>query len=341
MTRSSTPRSSSSLFDPPSLDDLEYLPDPLGRLGFGSYEEKPDANDPQDWENARADWRNGASMAGLFGDRSFDLQANVGAGQPNRRADVFRLQSLLHREGYLDAAATDGPTGYWGGRDDAALRRFQMDNGLGVDGWAGPDGETIEALRGFYRPQRPAGRQYAQAASATDDPVPSAGLPIADAAPASQGWVLDAAGLEHLHAVAVGNEALKDAGKKGGKYIYPDSVKQAGQQECVVLVQKMLPGINQTKTWRPGASIRAAGDPPLQPGTAIATFRDGKYTNKSGYHAAIFLGYGKDKWGRDGIVVYDQWRGQPAQRRVIAFNPGAASASNNAGAFSVIQRPGR
>lgn len=83
--------------------------------------------------------------------RLFDLSDGVGIGCANRRADVFRLQSLLHREGYLDAA---GPAGGWGGdwsgRDDYALRRFQRDNGLVIDGQALPDGETIATFRGFY-----------------------------------------------------------------------------------------------------------------------------------------------------------------------------------------------
>ena len=100
--------------------------DPFGRLGAG---------DPA-WERARAYWLDGASLDDLFGGTQLDLTGNVGASQPNQRGDVFKLQSLLHREGHLDAAATGGPTGYWGGRDDAALRSFQKENGLAVDGWA-------------------------------------------------------------------------------------------------------------------------------------------------------------------------------------------------------------
>jgi hypothetical protein len=83
--------------------------------------------------------------------RLFDLSDGVGIGCANRRADVFRLQSLLHREGYLDAAGpADGWGGDWGNRDDYALRRFQRDNGLAIDGLALPDGETIATFRGFY-----------------------------------------------------------------------------------------------------------------------------------------------------------------------------------------------
>jgi hypothetical protein len=56
MTRPSAPRSNASrLFDPPSLDDLDCLPDPLGRFGPVDYPLRPDA-DPQGWEEMRAGW---------------------------------------------------------------------------------------------------------------------------------------------------------------------------------------------------------------------------------------------------------------------------------------------
>lgn len=88
--------------------------------------------------------------------RLFDLSGPVGLDQggieqANRRADVFKLQTLLYREGYLDAAGpADGWGGDWTNRDDYALRRFQRDNGLNIDGVAQPGGETISAFRDFY-----------------------------------------------------------------------------------------------------------------------------------------------------------------------------------------------
>ncbi len=109
-----------SLLDLPSRDDLDCLPDPAS--GFAE---------------------------AFAGDGLFDLEAGVGAGQGNGPADVRKLQALLHLEGYLDTAATDGPTGLWSSRDDYALRTFQKDNGLAIDGIALPGGETIEAIRGF------------------------------------------------------------------------------------------------------------------------------------------------------------------------------------------------
>jgi hypothetical protein len=379
------------LFDPPSQDDLEYLPDPLGRLEMGSYVEKPaDIPDPG-WEVARGDWMDGAPLGQIFGDGLFDLQSGVGAGQANRRGDVFKLQALLHREGVLDAAATEGPTGYWGGRDDYALRKFQKENGLAIDGYALPDGETISTIREFYRPPlgirttekrggypepelRPIGLgsdrpmsptllssdlprgAFADATGAGPAPTPAPeaapsppggmqyvqATPMASDAPQSpaavgatpQHWLVDEAGLNRLRDIAANNTSSREGG--AGTYLYPG---KTASQECVALVQAVLPDINVTKTWKPAAPIKAAGDPPLQPGTAIATFKDGIYENKSGYHAAIFLGYGQDAAGRDGIRVLDQWKGQPAHERFIRFNDKAPRMSNNAGAFSVIQSP--
>lgn len=130
----------STLFGPNPAPEPDS--DPLGRIGAG---------DPA-WEAARGAWMNGAPLNSLFGERLFDLNGTVGTGQTNQRGDVFKTQALLHREGALDAEATGGPTGYWGNRDDAALRRLQKENGLTVDGWAGPGGETIGWLRDIYRP---------------------------------------------------------------------------------------------------------------------------------------------------------------------------------------------
>ena len=109
--------------------------------------------------------------------------------------------------------------------------------------------------------------------------------------------------------------------------------------ECVGLVKEAIPGIGHTPTWREGDKIIGPGDPPLEPGTAIATFTDGKYTSKSGEsHAAIFLGYGT-KDGRDGIRVLDQFRGgQGAEERFIPFNRPDKTPVNRAESFSVIKK---
>lgn len=130
----------SHLFGPAPAPEPER--DPFGRIGEGN----------PDWEAARGAWMEGAPLGALFGNRVFDLNDTVGTGRTNQRGDVFRLQALMHREGALDATATGGPTGYWSSNNEAALRRFQKDNALAIDGWAGPGGETMSSFRDLYRP---------------------------------------------------------------------------------------------------------------------------------------------------------------------------------------------
>lgn len=148
-----------NLFGPTPPAEPDAGSDPFGRIGPGN----------PDWEAARGRWMEGASLRDLFGDSLFRLNGPVGTGRANQRGDVFKLQALLHREGMLDAAATGGPTGYWGNRDDVAMRDYQKDGGLKVDGWAAPGGPTLAALRRGYEPPV----QYAQVTPAT----------ISDAAP--------------------------------------------------------------------------------------------------------------------------------------------------------------
>lgn len=164
---------------------------PLDRGPFPPADPSFDADlrwpDPA-WQEARDAWMAGASLRDLFGTTTFDLQDSVGSGRRNQRGDVFRLQALLHREGDLDAAATGGPTGYWGGRDDAALRRFQKTNGLTTDGWAAPDGETLRALRGFYLPETAgSGLHLVQ----TDPPAPATRPPLLSSRAEREKSILD------------------------------------------------------------------------------------------------------------------------------------------------------
>jgi peptidoglycan hydrolase-like protein with peptidoglycan-binding domain len=351
------------LFAPPRAEDFDTEPDPMGRPGFETLVERRAPDDDPGWDAAREDWMNGTPLTGIVGDNPFALHGSVGRDKQNRRGDVFKLQALLHREGHLDSEATGGPTGYWGNRDDAALRAFQKENGLSVDGYADPSGETIGKLKGFYRPRpsitdrlaRPGDppsflqtrekkydphkdsrlillnrssdasppaeaspAQYAQAQQVVSDAATEQAPVSQQPKPSASGWRVDEAGLQKI----------RDAERTGG-YIGRD-------QERVALVQGVLPGIGQTKTWKQGEKINGMNDPPLEPGTAIATFKDGAYRNEKGYHAAIFLRYGVNEEGKEGVYVLDQWNGQPAHERHIRFDESAGSSSNNAGAFSAI-----
>jgi len=114
--------------------------------------------------------------------------------------------------------------------------------------------------------------------------------------------------------------------------------------ECVALVKDALPQLGATPNWRAGDQIKAPNDPPLQPGTAVATFapdagKNGelRYPNKpTGNHAGIFMGYG-EKNGRQGMWLLDQWNGRPPQQTFYPFERRPKELGNSAGQFSVIR----
>ncbi|HKI13678.1 MAG TPA: BPSL0067 family protein [Roseiarcus sp.] len=95
---------------------------------------------------------------------------------------------------------------------------------------------------------------------------------------------------------------------------YADLLGQSvGTGECVALAQATS-DVGYTSTWSPGAQVQ--GDTDIAVGTVIATFgSDGTYTNTYGQsHTAIYLGQDSN-----GIYVEDQWLGQAAQVRHIAW----------------------
>ncbi|MBI3507522.1 MAG: hypothetical protein HY059_22015, partial [Proteobacteria bacterium] len=77
----------------------------------------------------------------------FDLSADVGRNRPNRRDDLFKIESLLANDGDAELRAGDGPSGSWSSVLDGAIKRFQKRSGLKADGWLKPGGPTLEALR--------------------------------------------------------------------------------------------------------------------------------------------------------------------------------------------------
>jgi hypothetical protein len=113
---------------------------------------------------------------------------------------------------------------------------------------------------------------------------------------------------------------------------------QGESKECVALVKKAIPGIGATPTWQEGEKLKGPGDPPLEPGTPIATFEDGKYPNRStGNHAAIVIEPGV-KDGKEGYWVLDQSRENPANRRFIAFNSPSRLFTSQLENYSVIRK---
>jgi hypothetical protein len=108
---------------------------------------------------------------------------------------------------------------------------------------------------------------------------------------------------------------------------YEDQVVDDGQ--CVAFV-KEASGAPQTSLWKEGKKVR---DATIPTGTAIATFIDGVYPSHThGNHAAIYV-----EQNANGLVVWDQWTGQPVHQRTIHFRGGAVDPSNDGDAFSVIE----
>lgn len=125
---------------------------------------------------------------------------------------------------------------------------------------------------------------------------------------------------------------------------------KAGDGDCVDLIKKYfigLPTVSAYDCWRSGVNVMEARNR-ITPGTAIATFVDGRYprSNQIPKHAAIFL----RSAGAGGIWVMDQWKESDAiHARIIHIArprevPDATGvwprANNVAEAFYVIEMSG-
>jgi len=97
-----------------------------------------------------------------------------------------------------------------------------------------------------------------------------------------------------------------------------------GDGHCVSLIKRCTQA-PLTAQWRPGNKVI---DSNILPGTVIATFKNGRYPNVSGHHAAIFI-----KQDKSGIWVWDQWLGKPVHQRLIRRRPLNESTPGNTAQF--------
>jgi len=124
-------------------------------------------------------------------------------------------------------------------------------------------------------------------------------------------------------------------------YVYADvdsleGKDLAGSGQCVALVQ-IYAKVPLTKMWKEGAQVK--GNTTIAKGTAIATFENGKYPNRShGNHSAFYLSQ-----DATGIRVMDQWSSkEKIGKRTLPFvgkdtkTDKYRDPSNNGDAFSVI-----
>lgn len=100
---------------------------------------------------------------------------------------------------------------------------------------------------------------------------------------------------------------------------------------CMRHVQ-LVAGVTHSSTLRPGLPVRG-NDVPR--GTVIGTFDDdGRYANATdgSSHVAIFL-----EETPEGLLVVDQWVGQPVHERLIRFKGGEGRPSNDGDMFVVVE----
>jgi hypothetical protein len=102
--------------------------------------------------------------------------------------------------------------------------------------------------------------------------------------------------------------------------------------QCVAYV-KAAANCPVTTQWTEGGKVKGAE---LPKGTAIATFQNGKYNNYEDgrSHAAIYISQNKE-----GLIVRDQWMGQPVHERTIRFWNGGKPPRNDGDAYSVVAGP--
>ncbi len=105
--------------------------------------------------------------------------------------------------------------------------------------------------------------------------------------------------------------------------------KSIGDGECVDFI-KLCSNAPLTKFWKPGSLVFGKNIPE---GAAIATFRKGKYPNRSGYHAAIY-----SHQDANGIYAWDQWQGQTVHLRYIKAHQSHKNPGNNASRYRVIKQ---
>ncbi len=115
-----------------------------------------------------------------------------------------------------------------------------------------------------------------------------------------------------------------------------EGATKAGNGQCVAIVQTYAKA-PLTSAWKKGVTVRGATT--LATGTAIATFVNGKYPNKShGNHAALYISQ-----DASGITVMDQWTSKATiSSRKLTFKGKNKDGtyidpSNNGDAMSVIE----
>ena len=124
-----------------------------------------------------------------------------------------------------------------------------------------------------------------------------------------------------------------------------EGTAKVGSKQCVVLLQHYA-SLPSTSLWKEGTKV--VDSESIAKGTAIATFKNGKYESKAtGNHGAFFVTHIRDK--EDKIVsisIMDQWADdtkkpyvskRDIRRKGKSNNGDYVDPSNNADAYSIIE----
>ncbi|MBX2848103.1 MAG: BPSL0067 family protein [Acidiferrobacterales bacterium] len=102
-----------------------------------------------------------------------------------------------------------------------------------------------------------------------------------------------------------------------------------GDGHCVSFI-KYCSGAPNTIDWHPGEKVWKND---IRPGTIIATFKNNRYPNKTGYHAAIYI-----EQDAQGIWVWDQWQGKAVHKRLIRWRQDNAADGNTAQSYRTVAK---
>jgi hypothetical protein len=123
--------------------------------------------------------------------------------------------------------------------------------------------------------------------------------------------------------------SLKHAATFKDQVLSDDEGWNRTKGECATGVQyvfyKAGKPLGKTNTWKQGVQVKGNK---ILPGTAIASFRNGKYMND---HAAVFI-----KETDKGLWVWDQWKGKKWGKRLLKFKAENNPYSNDGELFFVI-----
>ncbi len=139
---------------------------------------------------------------------------------------------------------------------------------------------------------------------------------------------------KHRRQPQAGKNDPQQAGNQRSSLLCVNAERYAGtvvgNGHCVSLIKKCsnAPDTNQ---WRPGEKVLPLPTSSLKTGTVIATFLNGHYPNKTGWHAAIYISHNDN-----GIWVWDQWKGKHVHKRFIRTRKDRASAGNSAQHYRVV-----